>query len=100
MLFGQKTFLTDLGGFQNLGFMYTQKTENYSNYTLDLSYCPALTHDSVLNVFNGLADLNKTYAEQLYTQQIILHPTVDALLSDEDRAIATEKGWNITTQSH
>lgn len=100
ILSGTHPVLTDLGGFDNLGFMYTQKTDNYAYYKLDLSYCPALTRDSIINVFNGLADLNKTYGDEFHTQQIVLHPDVDSLLSEEDKAIATDKGWNIITQSH
>ncbi len=95
-----KPNLTSLGGFKNLGLNYTTRSNNNNYYKLDLSYCSALTRESVLNVFNGLADLNTVYADTLYTQQIVLDPTVNSLLQPEDIAIATDKGWNITTQSH
>ena len=92
--------LTNLGGFINLGKGYTQKINNYSNYILDLSYCTELTHDSLMNVINNLYDLNLTYnvagGGKLYTQSLALGRTNLAKLTEEEIAIATSKGWNIT----
>ena len=85
------TSLTTLGGFESLGFSYTSKTDNYSNYTLDLSTCPLLTRESIINVFENLHDLNKSYADEPHTQQIKLHADVMALLQPEDLKIATDK---------
>lgn len=48
----------------------------------------ALTRESVLNIINGLATVSNV-------QTITLHPSVLALLSSADRAIATDKGWTI-----
>lgn len=92
--------LVNLGGFINLGKKYTQKTTNYSSYKLDLSYCTKLTHDSLMNVINNLYDLNLTYnvagGRKLYTQTLALGRTNLAKLTEEEIAIATSKGWNIT----
>ena len=92
--------LTNLGGFINLGKGYTKKTNNYSAYILDLSYCVELTHDSLMNVINNLYDLNLTYnvagGGKLYTQSLALGRTNLAKLTEEEIAIATSKGWNIT----
>lgn len=92
--------LVNLGGFINLGKKYTQKTTNYSSYKLDLSYCTELTHDSLINVINNLYDLNLTYnvagGRKLYTQSLALGRTNLAKLTEEEIAIATSKGWNIT----
>lgn len=92
--------LVNLGGFINLGKKYTQKTTNYSSYKLDLSYCTELTHDSLMNVINNLYDLNLTYnvagGRKLYTQSLSLGRTNLAKLTEEEIAIATSKGWNIT----
>lgn len=87
--------LVNLGGFINLGKRYTQKTKNYSSYKLDLSYSPLLTHESLMNVINGLYDLNLTYnvagGGTLYTQQLTLGSTNIAKLTAEEIAIATNK---------
>lgn len=98
----QNTTLTHLGGFINLGKAYTQKTTNYTNYTLNLGSRTALTHDSLMNVINGLYDLNLTYnvanGGTLYTQKLVLGSTNIAKLTDDEIAIATAKGWTITTR--
>lgn len=77
-----------LGGLLNLGKAYTEKTENYSDYRLDLSTSPLLTHESLMNVINGLYDLNLTYdvanGGTLYTQKIKLGSTNLAKLTAEE----------------
>lgn len=92
--------LTNLGGFINLGKGYTSKTNNYSSYILDLSYCVELTHDSLMNVINNLYDLNLTYnvanGGTLYTQQLILGSTNIVKLTAEEIAIATNKGFSVS----
>ena len=93
--------LSVLRSFKNLGKGYTQKTQNYSNYTLDLSYMPQLTHESLIDIITiGLYDLNLTYGVAnggtLYAQALILGSTNLAKLSEEEIAIATNKGWNIS----
>lgn len=93
--------LTDLGGFKDLGKAYTQKTANYLSYELDLTRRPGLSYESLTNVINKVYDLNLTYdvanGGTLYTQKIKLHADSLALLSDDDIAIATAKGWTVTT---
>jgi len=92
--------LTDFLSFKNLGKGYTQKTQNYSNYKLDLSNCKALTHDSLMSVINNLYDLNLTYdvanGGTLYKQALTLGSTNLAKLTEDEIAIATNKGWNVT----
>lgn len=92
--------LTDFTGIVNLGKAYTQKSANYSDYKLSLNFCNRLTHDSLMNVINGLYDLNLTYnvAEggTLYTQQLVLGSTNLAKLTDDEIAIATNKGWTVS----
>lgn len=100
-MFYSCTNLTNLNSFKNLGKGYTEKTNNYSNYTLDLSYCTNLTHDSLVDVLtNGLYDLNLTYdvanGGTLYTQQLELGSTNLAKLTAEEIAIATNKGWTVS----
>ena len=87
--------LTDCGGFKDLGKAYTQKVEYYSEYTLDIDGAGNLTRDSLLNIFNGLYDLNLTYdvanGGTLYSQKIELGKSNLGRLQAEDIAIATEK---------
>lgn len=85
--------LTTLGGFQNLGMAYdTDKDANFSYYTLDLSTSPKLTHDSLMNVINGLYDIK---TKGCNPQQLILGSTNLEKLTAEEIAIATNKGWNV-----
>lgn len=83
--------LRHLDGFTNLGYcLVTSLSASYG--TLDLSDCPKLTKESVLNVFNtiasGVASRNVT---------IILTASMLNSLSDEEKAIATNKGWTVTS---
>lgn len=85
--------LTTLGGFQNLGMAYdTSKSANYSYYTLDLSTSPKLTHDSLMNVINGLYDIK---TKGCNPQRLTLGSENLAKLTAEEIAIATNKGWNV-----
>ena len=92
--------LQNFGGMKDLGKAYTEKTSNISYYTLDLSTCNSLTHDSLMNVINNLYDLNITYnvagGGTLYTQQLVLGSTNLAKLTAEEIAIATNKGWTVS----
>ena len=92
--------LTNLGELQNLGKAYTQKTTNNTNYTLNLSPATKLTHDSLMNVINGLYDLNLSYkvasGGTLYTQTLNLGATNKNKLSVEEIATCTAKGWTVS----
>lgn len=68
--------LTNLGGFKNL------KTQ------LDLSSSPLLTVESLMNVINNLKDLTGDSA-----QTLTLGATNLAKLTDEQKAVATNKNW-------
>lgn len=99
LMFYQCMSLMYLGGFKNLGKAYTQTTANYSQYTLNLSPCSQLTHDSLMNVINNLYDLNLTYdvanGGTLYQQKLDIGSTNLAKLTDEEIQIAIDKGWNV-----
>lgn len=94
--------LENVGGFTNLGKSYTAQSNNYNNYKLDLSASSVITKESVLNIFNSIYDLNLTYdvanGGTLYTQSIILGSgnLTRLALTDEELAIATNKGWTIS----
>ena len=86
--------LTTLGGFTNLGQAYsTTQSANYSYYKLDLSSCTKLTHDSLMNVINNLYDIASAGVQP---QQLILGSTNLAKLTEEEIAIATNKGWVVS----
>ena len=69
--------LTDLGGFIGL------------KVNLDLSGSSKLTHESLLNVINKAADVTAAPAT------LYLGSTNLAKLSDEEKGIATAKGWTL-----
>lgn len=92
--------LVDLKFGKNLGKGYARKIANYNYYKLDLLYSPLLTHESLISVINGIYDLNLTYnvagGGTLYRQNLNLGSTNLAKLTEEEIAIATSKGWNVT----
>ena len=83
------TYLTDLGGFKDLGMV-----KGFNKPSYFLRNCPNLTKDSVLNVLNNLYD-RKTAGYSVVT--LPFHANALALLSDEEKAIATNKGWTLAT---
>lgn len=91
-VFGSYTFskFTDFGGFKNLG---TQSTlSNSSNYFI--TGCSNLTHDSLMNVINGLYDRASAGYSVI---SLRFGSTNLAKLTDEEKAIATTKGWSLAT---
>ena len=98
--FTRMSKLVDFEGIVNLGKAFTQKTTNYSYYTLDLSYSTLLSVESLRSIINNLYDLNQnaTYvaAGTIYRQSLKLGATNLAKLTDEEKAIATNKGWNLS----
>jgi hypothetical protein len=82
--------MTDAGGFRNLGM---QSSVSNTNGNYFLYNVPNLTHDSLLNVFNLLYD---RAAAGYSVLTIKLHPTQMGKLSDDDKLIATNKGWSLT----
>lgn len=75
--------LTEMGGFKNLKVSWT----SYGSP----SYCPNLTHQSLLNILNGLYDF--TGNGEAGGKTISLGSTNLAKLTDEEKAISTSKGW-------
>lgn len=73
-MFNFCTKLTNLGGFEGL------------KIDINLSASELITRQSMLNIFNTIATTNMT---------IIIHKNVASRLTDEDKAIATNKGWTI-----
>ena len=69
------------------------QSENYSDYTFDLRRCPLLTHESLMNIINGLYDIKTAGVKP---QQLILGSTNLAKLTSEEIAIATNKGFSVS----
>lgn len=80
--------LTDLGGFKNLKINWNDNN--------GLPKCPNLTKQSVLNVINNLYDF-RANGDSTTTRTIKFHKNSLALLSDDEKAIATAKGWVLTS---
>lgn len=99
-LFQGCSSLMTVGGFEDYGKAFTQQAENFSNYTLDL-YFTNIRHDGIMNIINNLYDLNLTYdvanGGTLYKQKLRLNSTAIRGLTDAEKAIATAKGWTIST---
>jgi hypothetical protein len=53
--------------------------------------CKALTHESLMSIINALKDFSGTTT----TKTLTLHADSKALLTDTEKAIATQKGWTI-----
>lgn len=100
-LFGgsKQIVVGNIGGFKNLGKSYTQTSESYSAYTLDLSRLN-LNRSQTITIFNKLYDLNLSYSVAtggtLYKQKIVLNSNTIGTLTDADKNIAINKGWNIS----
>lgn len=97
--------LVDFGGFIDLGKSYTSTTVNDSNCTISISACSALSYESLMNLINGLYDLNLTYdvanGGTLYRQSCIVGTTnLEKLQATEEGLLALaeadRKGWNVT----
>ena len=81
--------LTDVGGFINIG----QSFSGSDNTTFDFAYSP-LTHESCMNIINNVYDMNlNTNYTGIPTLRI--RSTTYNLLSADDIAIATSKGWTV-----
>lgn len=81
--------ITTLGGFVDFGKSLTGSTGLDSF----INYLPNLTHDSLMNVINNLYD-RATAGLSVLTLK--LHANHLAILTDDEKAIATNKGWIIS----
>ena len=65
--------------------------EGVIGQNVNLSLCPLLTHDSIINIISCLQDLTGTGN----TRTLTLGATNLAKLTDAEKAVATEKGWTL-----
>lgn len=85
-----------LGGFINLGKGFLQNGTAAAHTMAFDKYMQNLSHDSLVNIFNGLYDLN------LHTFTFTNQPTIQlgatnySRVSADEIKIATDKGWIVT----
>lgn len=80
--------LTDVGGFLNMKYSWTNDA---------LKKCPNLNYESCINILNGLYDFTGNNVTPTSSQgNLKVHANFLSLVGDEI-AIATNKGWTITT---
>ena len=79
--------LTDLGGFANLKINW--------NDIYGLTNCPSLSYESIMNVLYNLYDFRGN-GDESTTRTLKINSNTYALLSSEDIAVATNKGWIIS----
>ena len=82
--------LTDIGGLRNLG---KRSSVSGTNGNYFLCYVPQLTQQSLVNVFNLLYDRASAGYSVLTLK---LTSSQMSRLSDDDKAIAINKGWSLT----
>lgn len=91
-MFGGVNTVKNLGGFKDLGKSF--KGSSRINHGINISEANVpLTRESCLNLFNSVYDMNLT---SVTDANFTLASNVKALLSDEDIAIATNKGWTVS----
>jgi hypothetical protein len=84
------TTLTEIGGFLNLGMKSSLSGTDNGNF---IARAINLTHDSLMNIINKLYD-RASAGYSVITLK--LHANHLALLTDDEKAIATNKGWTLS----
>jgi hypothetical protein len=82
--YGNINTLTQLGGFKDLKVNFD-----------GLQRLPNLTYQSIINVLNDLYDFRGN-GNTTTTRTIKFHSNALAQMTDEDKSIATNKGWVIS----
>ena len=81
--YGDHIYLTDMGGFKNL------------KVDLDIQKAPNLTVQSLMNVINNLYDF-RANGDSTTTRTLQIGTTNLNKLTDDQKAVATNKGWSLT----
>ena len=81
--YGDHIYLTDMGGFKNI------------KVDFDIQKAPNLTVQSLMNVINNLYDF-RANGDSTTTKTLTLGTTNLNKLTDEQKAVATNKGWSLT----
>jgi len=91
-IFGTSNYVIDFGGFKDLGKAYQNSNNSYIHVMLQSQ--AKLSYQSCMNVINKVYDLTLK-PDYTNTPKIRFHATPYALLSADDIAIATAKGWAV-----
>jgi surface protein len=78
--------LTDIGGFKNLKINW--------NDAGGLNKCPNLTYQSIINILENLYDFRGN-GDNSTTRTLRINSNSYDLLTDADKTMAVNKGWNI-----
>ena len=90
---GSYIYIEEIGGFKNLGKAYrTNASENYSEYNFDMFHVET-SHESLVNIINNLYDIK---TKGVKPQQFRLGSKNLAKLTEEELAIAQNKGWSVS----
>lgn len=81
--------LANMGGLKNLGKSFTVAD------SVNLQACSKLTHESALNILNGLYDLKGNGITSIQPT-VAFSTATSSLLTSTEKAIGTNKGWKIT----
>ena len=91
------SLLTDVGGFIDLGKAYDPtQNENYSYYSVELTYTHQLTEQSAINILNGLYDIASLGVKPQRVQ--FRYEVINRMTSPEGQqaiANAQAKGWTV-----
>jgi hypothetical protein len=92
MMFGYNPMnsIRYVGGFKNLGMMSSMSNTSGAYFIAGLPY---ISKESVLNILNGLYD-RASAGYSVVTLK--MHANHLAMLSDDEKAIATNKGWTLS----
>ena len=85
-----------LGGFRNLGKGFLQNGTAANHLMYFDPWMQNLSHESLLNIFNELYDLNLHNFKFANQPTIKLGATNFAKVTEEEIKIATDKGWIVT----
>ena len=86
--------IVNFGGMHDLGKAYdSTKAANFTDYGLTMSASAKMTHESILNIFNGLYDIKSLGVK---TQQVVIGPKNVAKVTPDEIKIATDKGWSVS----
>lgn len=93
-IFGTSNYVINFGGFKDLGKAYQNSDNQYRDVMLQSQ--SELSYQSCMNVINKVYNLTLK-PDYTNSPKIIFHATPYALLSADDIAIATSKGWSVVS---
>lgn len=88
------SYLKKWNGLKEIGKAYDKDdSENYYNYNFDINFASQLEHDSLINIIDNLYDIKTA---SIKPQKFILGNINKKKLTEEEIAVATSKGWNVS----